>query len=171
VTHRLAGLAASAVVAYQREVGRARAAAERATRPEPVDAYVGEVGKRETFLVTLDFVTGFETDYGYTTVLKFKTTGGAAPGATLVWKASADPKVARDDVGKAYVLTGSVKKHDEYKGRKQTILSRCSLVEGTEIPPPPVKAKRARRAKASANAVTTTDQAEQHPAAPEKESA
>jgi hypothetical protein len=46
----------------------------------------------------------------------------------LVWKASST-EIGRDDVGKVYALAGMVKKHDDYKGEKQTIMSRCTLVE------------------------------------------
>lgn len=87
-----------------------------------LDAYVGTVGKRETFAVVLDFVTGYETAYGYTTVLKFRTDEGA----TLVWKAS-NTGLARGDVGKRYALKGTVKAHAEYKGTKQTMVSRCAV--------------------------------------------
>jgi len=97
---------------------------ERAAKTaEPtVNVHVGTPGKRETFSVTLDFVTGYETPYGYTTVLKFKT----PTGATLVWKAS-NPPVGRKDVGRTFALTGTVKEHGEYKGAKQTIVSRCKV--------------------------------------------
>lgn len=126
VTRRTAGIIASIVVAYQRHLGREREKAERAARPE-LDAYLGMIGKRETWSVVLDFVTGYETGYGYTTVLKFRT----AEGGCLVWKAT-NTEISRSDVGKRFTLTGTVKKHDEYKGKKQTILSRCKAVEVKE---------------------------------------
>lgn len=120
---RTAGIAASMVTAYERALGVARKRAERAARP--VSLHVGTVGKRETFSnVTLDFVTGYETQYGYTTVCKFVTDEGAV----LVWKAS-NTELARGDVGKRYDVKGTVKKHDEYKGQKQTMLSRCAVEE------------------------------------------
>jgi hypothetical protein len=142
---RTAGIAASAVVAYQRHIGRERAKAERAA--QALDVHVGNVGARVSFglppkigkngkpaknapialdpePVALDFVTGYETDYGYTTVLKFRT----AAGATLVWKASSTD-IGRDDVGKRYALVGTIKAHSEYKDVKQTILSRCDARE------------------------------------------
>lgn len=144
---RTAGIAASAVTAYQRHIGAERARAERAARPS-LDAHVGNVGDKVTFglpakvgkkgqplkgapvvlsslPVVLDFVTGYETAYGYTTVLKFKT----PEGATLVWKASGDPGIGRDDVGKRYTLAGTIKGHDVYKGAKQTTLTRCDVRE------------------------------------------
>lgn len=124
VVRKTAGIAASMVTAYQRHLGKERARAERATRPV-VNVHVGTVGKRETWTpVVLDFVTGYETDYGYTTVLKFKT----VEGATIVWKAS-NAGLGRSDAGKTYTVTGTVKKHDEYKGQKQTIVSRCRVEE------------------------------------------
>lgn len=144
---RLAGIAASFVTAYQRHVGRERAKAERAARPT-LDAHVGTVGARVTFglpaqvgkrgkplknaptvlsanPVTLDFVTGYATDFGYTHVLKFRTSDGAS----LVWKASGDVGIGRDDVGKSFTLAGTIKAHSDYKGAKQTLLTRCDVRE------------------------------------------
>jgi len=123
VTSRTCGIAASMVTAYQRYLGDERKRAERAARPNN-NAHVGVVGKRQTFVVTLDFVTGYEGTYGYTTVLKFLTDAGE----TIVWKASST-ELARADVGKRFELTGFVKKHDEYKGQKQTMINRCKAVE------------------------------------------
>lgn len=146
VVRRSGGLTASAVVAYQRAVGRERARAERAARPT-LDAYLGTVGDKVTFglppkvgkrgqplkgapvvlspdPVKLDFVTGYETEFGYTTVLKFRT----EEGATIVWKASST-EIGRDDVGKRYTLAGRITKHDEYKGQKQTLIARCDARE------------------------------------------
>jgi hypothetical protein len=122
VNHRSAGIAASMVTAYQRYIGRQRQATERAARPE--SSYVGVVKARITVTAKLDFVTGYETQYGYTTVLKFVTEGGTV----LVWKAS-NTDLGRDDVGKVYTVTGTVKGHEDYKGQKQTQLTRCNVVK------------------------------------------
>jgi hypothetical protein len=128
VVRKTAGIAASMIVAYQRHLGRERAKIERAARPV-ANVHVGTVGKRETWgPIVLDFVTGYETDYGYTTVLKFRT----VEGATIVWKASSTD-LERADVGKTFTLTGTVKKHDEYKGEKQTIVSRCRVEAVVQI--------------------------------------
>lgn len=147
VSFRTAGIAASAVTAFQRFIGSERAKAEKASQPS-LDAYVGTIGEKVTFglaakvgkkgqplkgaptvlsslPVMLDFVTGYETDFGYTTVLKFKT----PEGATLVWKASGDAGVGRDDVGKQYTLSGTIKAHTDYKGTKQTLMTRCTVGE------------------------------------------
>lgn len=133
VTARTCGIAASMVTAYQRFLGDERKRAERAARPSN-NVHVGTVGKRETFVATLDFVTGYDTNYGYTTVLKFLTEPSGAEGSrvlggeTIVWKASST-EIGRADVGKRFEVTGMVKKHDEYKGQKQTMMNRCKLTE------------------------------------------
>lgn len=121
VSFRTAGIAASIVTAYQRHLGTLKLREKRATEAAE-SKYVGTVGKRETWTATLDFVTGYETAYGYTTVLKFKTSDGGC----LVWKAS-NTELARSDVGNVYTVTGTVKKHEEYKGSKQTLVSRCKV--------------------------------------------
>ena len=147
VEPKLLGIGASIVTAYQRAIGAMRARAEREARPK-ADVHVGEIGAKVSFgvpvkvnrrtgaplkgqpvslsaePVVLDLVTGYQTDYGYTTVLKFRT----AEGAVLVWKSSG-AGAERDDVGKRYALTGTVKSHGDYKGEKQTNLTRCTMVE------------------------------------------
>lgn len=123
VTFRTAGIVASTITAYQRYLGRERQNAARAAMPK-CDTHVGTIKQRLTVTARLDFVTGYETQYGYTTVLKFRTESGAL----LVWKASSTD-VDRSCVGKTYTLTGTIVKHDEYKGEKQTMVNRCKLVE------------------------------------------
>ena len=123
-SHRTAGIAGSMIVAYQNAIGAERARKERAA----AYAHVGTVGKREEWAVTLDFVHGYATDYGYTTILKFVTDDGAV----LVWR-STSCNIERSDVGKRYTVKGTVKEHSEYKGVKQTALTRCKVTEMAEV--------------------------------------
>ena len=92
--------------------------------PKSNSEYVGEVGKK------IDVVATFEREFTFTTnytwsgetcyVLKFKVGDN-----TLVWKTSACKDL---EIGKTYNVMGTVKEHKEYKGDKQTILTRCKLV-------------------------------------------
>jgi hypothetical protein len=132
VRHRLAGIVASVVPAYQRAMGQER---ERASRP--VSTHVGTVGKRETWFATLERIFSFDTDYGALHVHKFRT----AEGAILVWK-TGSVLLGDAAIGQEHTVTGSVKKHDEYKGEAQTILTRCSVELGRVAPVAKVKAKR-----------------------------
>ena len=122
VNRRSAGIGASTIVAYQRAVAKERAKAEAGARP---NVHTGTVGKREVFKCALEFVTGYETDYGYTTVLKFRE---ESTGALLVWK-STNTGCTREDVGKKYAVKGTVKAHGEYNEVKQTMISRCVVDE------------------------------------------
>lgn len=81
-------------------------------------SYFGEVGKRyKDINVTLSVLTGYDTKYGYTYIYKmedsenhlftWKTGNGFEPGA--------------------YVVTMSIKDHKEYRGQKQTEVTRCKL--------------------------------------------
>jgi hypothetical protein len=86
--------------------------------------HVGEVGKRETFNVKFVKETGFHTDYGYMVILTFET----AEGDQLVWKTTSFD-TSKAEIGNTYLLTGTVKKHSEFRGVKQTELNRCKLQE------------------------------------------
>lgn len=108
------GIAASLIPTYQ------RATAQKIERTQrPVSEHVGEVGKRLTFSATLERVFSFDTDYGAIHIHKFRT----AEGAILVWKTGS----AMLDQGTLYTVKGTIKAHDEYKGEKQTTLSRCAV--------------------------------------------
>ena len=50
--------------------------------------------------------------------------------ALLVWFASSTPDNVLDD-GIEYIVKGTIKKHEEYKGLKQTVLTRCKLTQIT----------------------------------------
>lgn len=143
VSDRTAGIAASTIVAYQRHIGQVRLEATRAAA-RLVATYVGNVGDKVAFglvkkgkrngvsvsndePVVLEFTTGYETSYGYTTILKFRT----GDGNILLWKATSDPGISREDVGKRFTVAGTIKEHSEYKGEKQTILTRCKVTAVT----------------------------------------
>jgi hypothetical protein len=112
ITPRLAGITASLIPYHLRNVERMT---ERATAVE--SQHVGIVGERSDFVVKTLKVIPIETDYGTSFLHKFIT----ADGNLLTWFASTNPEV---EIGKEYQITAMVKKHDEYKGVKQTGVSR-----------------------------------------------
>lgn len=83
--------------------------------------FQGEVGKRITVenIESAEAITGWETLYGYTTRFKFTDESGNV----YMWDSSsgiyADQKIDK--------ITGTVKKHDEFRGIKQTWLTRCRI--------------------------------------------
>lgn len=118
---RAMGVVASAVVWYERETEKAL---ERARKAERADGYIGEVKGRETFTLTLVRAHTFDGAYGPTTILAFEDPDGR----DVVWFASNPPEFTR---GSTYRIKGTVKKHEinARTGRKQTVLTRCVVVE------------------------------------------
>jgi hypothetical protein len=109
---RQLGLAASLVSAYQRHLGETL---KRLDAPE--STHQGQIKKRQiwTGLLCTD-IFSWETDYGVTFLHKFTDTDGNV----LVWRTGAH----RLDQGSSYSGKATVKAHDEYKGIKQTVITR-----------------------------------------------
>ena len=82
--------------------------------------YVGEVKERIEFEAEVMGVYGTEGFYGHTDIVKFKD----AAGNHFTWFASDYTDLVRGD---RMTIKGTVKKHDDYKGIKQTILTRCKF--------------------------------------------
>lgn len=113
------GVAASIVGVFLRN--RAREAEEtEKERTKVPSTWFGTEGKRERkFSAKLVSVRTFESYYGVRVLNRFST----ETGQTLIWWTDR----AAGDEGETLLLDGTVKKHDEYKGEKQTVLSRCKV--------------------------------------------
>lgn len=83
---------------------------------EAKSEWVGEVGKRLDFELTVKFVTSYEGAYGTTYVHGFRD----AAGNTLVHKGS----WLGLEKGQVVKLKATVKDHSTYQGVKQTLLAR-----------------------------------------------
>lgn len=110
------GLAASAVRAYDRHV-------EKEMTANLVDEHFGTIKKREVFKLTiLSYRTFDDGQYGPRYLLRWKDQDNRP----AVWWASNPPDL---EIGTTYQVKATVKDHAEYKGRKQTVLTRCAMVE------------------------------------------
>lgn len=109
------GLLASLFPTYNRELEYQKAKAEEA-KVNASSQFVGEVGQKVEFkIASAKVVAGWSTQFGYTSIYKivdeegniytWKTTGGIPEEVT--------------------VIKGTVKAHNEYRGIKQTELTRC----------------------------------------------
>lgn len=118
------GIAAALVMSYQREMGRM---AEKKAREKAAAAsqYFGTVGKREVFTLTVVNVYTFDTMYGAQDLYKFVD----PEGNIAVWKTKAHGDGTEVERGRTWKIKATVKAHDEYKGTKQTVLTRCSWEE------------------------------------------
>lgn len=118
---RHVGLVASALATALRAKSRE---AERAAEAVKLAAseWVGAVGERLRNLPATVLATRpLASDYGAVTMVKLLTPAGAV----LTWFGSGDHTDLAP--GKAVVVTGTVKRHGEYKGVKETHLSRCVI--------------------------------------------
>lgn len=120
---RPTGLLASAFTAYDRELEREAEKRERELKAKAegeLSKHVGTVGKRISFkAVEVKALTSWETMYGVTVIYKFVD----GDGNVFTWKTSGWVNTDRE-IAK---VTGTVKEHKEYRGVKQTELTRCKI--------------------------------------------
>jgi len=105
------GLLASAIVGFNRD-----AVAKVATVAE-LDEYVGAVGSRDEFNVTVVRTSSFDSQYGGGLRIVMRDQDGRA----LIWFATGEPSVREGWTG---VVKATVKSQAKYQGKCQTVLSR-----------------------------------------------
>ncbi len=140
---RLLGIACSILVAYRkfmdREIERRKAKAE--------SHHFGTVGKREVFELTLIGYTSCEGYYGTTHIFRFIE----GEGNRVTWFSSRDVEWAwgvdeetGDSTelrrGDTFTVKATVKKHEEYKGVAQTVVTRV-----TPHTPKPKKVRKSKK--------------------------
>lgn len=122
IEHNMLGLAASIIPYYQ------RATEQQVNHDNSV--WFGERGKREDFTLTVEKVIPYEKQgYGYggitiTYIHKMRDPNGNA----AVWFSS-NKKL---EEGKTYQVKATVKDFKEYKGHKETALTRVKVIEGED---------------------------------------
>jgi hypothetical protein len=110
IKYDLIGYAASIVSSYNREQSRTDTQSE----------YVGTIGQRGPFKgLTLVGINSFEGYYGPSHLHRFVSERGNV----VVWFSS---RVLLEK-GKVYEGKATIKKHDEYKGVKQTVINRAKF--------------------------------------------
>ena len=97
--------------------------------PEANGKFYGNVKSREDFSLTPIFETSYPSNFGYNQyiyVQKFiKDTG-----ELVVYKGSSPIEC---DLGQTVIVKATIKNHDEYKGEKQTFISRPKLISTGSI--------------------------------------
>jgi hypothetical protein len=114
VTSRTRGLVASIVAAYDRDMGMKKAV-------KKDSEHIGNIGERiKGIKAVITMVRGFDGQFGECFMVLFEDSDGNK----FKWFTSTDVDY---EVGDEVVVTGTVKKHDAYKGVKQTVLTRCNI--------------------------------------------
>ena len=111
------GFVAYAYTLYEKIVER-EIAKVKAEEQKVLSNYVGTVGAKITITGTMKAIAGYETTYGYTTIYKIVDENNNV----YIWKTG---NTVNTD-GKVQV-TGTIKAHEEYRGEKQTVLTRCKV--------------------------------------------
>lgn len=118
VTLKNAGIAAYVIEAYR----KAHNLVERRSDKTAESKHIGTVGERmRRVTVTCDRVFTGDSAFGTYHIFTLSTPDGNC----LTWKTSSPDLV----VGESYVVDATVKKHDEFRGKKQTVLSRVKIIE------------------------------------------
>ena len=123
ITGAMTGLVVSAFPAHDRELAYQAEKAEREAREKGAAAkssWAGDIGDRVCFTIS-DYrtITSWETQWGTTFVYKFTD----ADGREFTWKTS--NWLDDDCIGKS--VKGTVKELKEFRGVKQTELTRCKV--------------------------------------------
>lgn len=121
VSRKTAGLAASIIQAHKKALEQEVKKQEFTKRPP--SQYVGVVGKRQVFTVKCEKLLATEGQYGSVGIHKLVD----EQGNDLTWFASGSGDWLKE--GLSYKVKATVKKHELYKERPQTIVSRLAVVE------------------------------------------
>jgi hypothetical protein len=119
IGRRVMGIAASLVPHYLREVER-QILREKEAKDGENSKHFGQVGERLNFYATVLRVSTREGDYGTTFIYKMLT----REGNMVTWFSSGSADM---EIGKEYLLTGTIKKLDTYNNVAQTIVTRCNV--------------------------------------------
>lgn len=113
VGFRTIGYAASIVSSFMRNNS------PRTTKHE--SDFVGTLKQRDVFKLLAKKVSGFTGPYGYTNKYVFQDDSGNI----MIWLTSTEQPIKE---GKQYAIKGTIKAHHIYNDVKETIISRCEIL-------------------------------------------
>ena len=116
-----AGLAASIVGVFKMKRDR-----EAQQKEVKVSEHFGEVKKRYELELKVVSISGFENDWGYTTIYKMTDMDGRA----FCWFSTS--KIVSLELDETYKVKATVKGHQDWNNRKETMLARLNVMEEVE---------------------------------------
>ena len=105
-----------------KEAEEARIKAQKA-----ISKHVGQIGERITVDATFDHSAWFTFKLGWSTETMYIHTFKDSNGNVLIWKTSSN-SLSNLEEGDLVQLTGTIKDHSEYRDEKQTVLTRCKVI-------------------------------------------
>lgn len=91
-----------------------------------ISQFVGQVGDKIEVKCTLTKISSYKTTFNFHTVYTDICIFKDESGNVYVWKTTSWFEACVDD---QVILKGTVKEHAEYKGVKQTVLTRCKVIK------------------------------------------
>ncbi len=120
---------------HDKTVAKKIAEEERAKANAEV-TYFGNVGDKFEHEMTFEKMFGFETMYGYQYILLFRDEENhvfkwsSSRGTYQCWcKTNGRDGFLEYEIGKKYILKGTIKAHEEYRNVKQTVITRCKVLK------------------------------------------
>lgn len=126
------GFVAYAYIAYQKQMEYEAKKQAEAMNKKPSE-YIGKIGDKIAVELTLKKRITYETNYTYYGETQYIYIFEDAAGNEYKWKSAKFLEKIVNDVciavneGDTITLKGSIKAHEEYKGTKQTVLTRCKI--------------------------------------------
>jgi len=117
------GIAASIIATATREQGK-EIERRKFSNLKETSQFFAQPGDKVIVKATLMGQKELEGNFGCTTMLKFVSEAGNA----LTWFASGSFEAGVWTIGESYILAGTVKKNEDYKGLKQTTLTRVNAI-------------------------------------------
>jgi hypothetical protein len=117
---RETGLGGSLIAAYNRHLEQELK--RKYERENTLDEHFGTIGKREVFTLTVIGLREIEGGYGLTTLVRFRDAAGRL--ATWFCSGSSPDTFSLDAT---VTVKATVKAHEEYRGQKQTMLTRVAV--------------------------------------------
>jgi hypothetical protein len=136
-----AGILASAVAAHGRILEREIEHHHKTRTGARPSQHVGEVGQRLDLELEVQRVTTKDTDYGVLHIISMRDQAGNL----IVWMTGSTTATPGDRLS----VRGTVKKHNEYNGEQQTVLTRCRAVIIDPDHPQPAPAPATKQARKS----------------------
>ena len=120
--NKFLGIVSSVPAVYNKAVEREEKQKAEKTKTAKSE-FIGKEKERITIKVdTCKCVYSYDTEYGYMHIYQMIDESGNV----LTWKTGT--VLENDCFEKPFTMTGTVKKHSDYKGTKQTELTRCKIV-------------------------------------------
>lgn len=88
--------------------------------PASRSEWIGEEKEKIELTVIVKDIHGYESKYGYSKIYTFET----PEGCILKWFTATNPAIDTEDT---MIMSATVKEHSEYKGEKQTLVTRCKF--------------------------------------------